>query len=39
MKKYLILIIAALALTACDNDKKNENHAAHSDTSHAKGNL
>ncbi|KAA0992259.1 hypothetical protein [Dyadobacter aurulentus] len=35
MKQYLILIMAALAITACNSNQKRENHTAHHDTSHA----
>jgi len=35
MKQYLIPIIAALVITACNSNKKQENHTAHHDTSHA----
>lgn len=33
MKTYLILIIAALAMTACDSDQKSGNHPAHHEIS------
>jgi hypothetical protein len=35
MKTYLILMIAALAVTACNSNQKNENHPAHHEMSQA----